>query len=140
MKYPISKNDLENYNIDNISHDRMNHTFHGSLACHDFHTHLYHPSKCNSTKEYSFDGDIQMVVEEICYDFPQHLYYTFYSKKYIFIPVYIAISKIKVLDESIGTNEKKKIIMEAVINKLKLLFIDCSIATDKTNSYIYIQW
>lgn len=139
MKYPISKKELQEYDLDNISDDRIKHTFHGLAPCHDFHTHLYNPSVCPERKEYSFDGDIQMIVDELCYDFPQHLCYAFYSKKYIFTPIYVALSKIQVVDGTIGSSVKKTI-MDAIIDKLKGLFIDCLINTDKTYSYIYIDW
>ena len=136
MKYPLNKKQLQEYDLDNISKDRINHTFYGRAPCHDLYVHLYTPSICPKMKINTLEEWIDRIIEELCYDFPQHLYYTFYSRKYVFTPVYIPLSNIILLTDE----EDNSVAMNALIEKLNPLFIDCKITSNPKTLYITIEW
>ena len=137
MNYPVTRKQLQTYDPERKKDTNI--YFHGALPCHDFQTHLKQYCALNRP---TFEGDIQRVVEELCYDFPEHLYHTCYSKKYVFIPIHNNLSSIAAVDdgEPVYLNGQKRVVMNAILEKLKEVFIDCSIATDKTYSYVYIDW
>jgi hypothetical protein len=138
MNYPVTRKELQDYDIEKKKDLTVR--FYDSYPCHDFITHLNDRS-CPRNQP-GFEGDIQRVVEELCYDFPEHLYHTVYAKKYTFVPIYNSFWRIKVVDELgvVDPIQQKKKVIDAVISKLNEVFIDCDITTDKTNSYIFIQW
>jgi alpha-mannosidase len=126
MEFPITRQELQQYNTPLVELVQFNS---GAKMLEDAY-------------QVQFDASIDTMVQELCEQFEDNRLQAYKEQQFIYRPVLRKLEAIVVRNDNgiVMPNEQKQIVMKALVEKVRPLFVDCNVVISPLNTSIIVDW
>jgi len=126
MKFPITRQELQQHNAPTVELVQFNS---GAKILQD-------------TYQAQFNASIDQMVQELCDQFENNKIQAYKDQQFVYRPVLRTLEAIVVRNDKgiVMPNEQKQIVMKALVEKVRPLFVDCNVIISPLNTSILVDW
>lgn len=126
MKFPITREELQQHNAPTVE---LVHFNSGAKMLEDAY-------------QVQFDASIDTMIQELCEQFENNRLQAYKEQQFIYRPVLRTLEAIVVRNDKgiVMPNEQKQIVMKALAEKVRPLFVDCNVIISHLNTSIIVDW
>ncbi len=126
MKFPITRQELQQHNAPIVELVQFNS---GAKMLEDAY-------------QLQFNASIDQMIQELCEQFEDNKIEAYKEQQFIYRPVLRSLEAIVVRNDKgiVMPNEQKQIVMNALVEKVRPLFVDCNVLVSPLNTSIIVDW
>jgi len=126
MKFPITRQELQQYNAPTVEFVQFNS---GAKILEDAY-------------QAQFNASIDHMIQELCDQFENNKIQAYKDQQFVYRPVLRTLEAIVVRNDKgiVMPNEQKQIVMKALVEKVRPLFVDCNVLISPLNTSIVVDW
>ena len=126
MKFPITREELQQKNAPLVQLVQYN-----SAA-----------KMLEDAYQAQFNASINQMIQELCEHFENNKIQAYKEQQFVYRPVLRKLEAIVVRNDTgiVMPNEQKYIVMKALVEKVRPLFVDCNVIVSPLNTSIIVDW
>ena len=126
MKFPITRQELQQHNAPLVELVQFN----------------SHEKILEEAYQAQFNASIHTMVQELCEQFENNKIEAYKQQQFVYRPVLRTLEAIVVRNDNgiVMPNEQKQIVMKALVEKVRPLFVDCNVVISPLNTSIIVDW